>query len=144
MELTAEMRQLLAEAALVSEVQASWVDGPKLHSLKQSDMAPGGSASTLAERFARDFESCRSEVDQRRAIDVARSELEAIRRTPQPARGMAEPGTLAWKREIAAKVAKAEGTSEIKAICRFYSVSKSTAYQYRRDYVDDTRKRRAA
>lgn len=134
MKLTPEMRDLLAKASVVSEQRGARLDGPKLHSLKQSDMAPAGPSSSLADRMAATFAGCRTPDQARHAVASAKRELEAVKRTPQPQRGMCEVGSLAWKREIAGLVERARTGSEVKAIARVHGISRATAYNYRRQY----------
>ena len=92
---------------------------------------------SLHDQFAKAFKNCKTDRDRERAIEWAEKALAASRRPPQPAKGMAEPGSLAWKREIAAEASKAAENGKPKAlreVARLYGVSHETVRKYRRDY----------
>ena len=87
------------------------------------------------------FQACRTQDDRRRAILWAQLELRRVRRTPQPEKGMAEPGSTAWKREIAAEADKELGDGQkaadhIGKLAKHYSISRASVYRYRAMYSE--------
>lgn len=133
-DLEARMRDLLAKASVIPEAPAATLDSEKTTGSKAGSAILAMRDTSLHDQFAKAFRNCQTDGDRVRAIEWAEKALEGARRPPQPEKGMAEPGSLAWKREIAAAVDAAKSGSEVKEIARRFSISRATAYNYRRQY----------
>ena len=140
MKLTQEMRDLLAQASVIAEGPAmNW--GSRTSHGKAGAVLLTRQGPSLHEAMFDRFQGCRTQADRRRAVEWAMFELRRARRTPQPARGMAEPGSTAWKREIASEANKEPGDGQkaadhIGRLAKRYSISRASVYRYRAMYSE--------
>jgi len=131
------MRDLLAKASVIPEASAASIDSEKTSSGKAGSVILSMRDTSLHDQFARVFRRCETDGDCEWAVEWAEKALEGARRPPQPEKGMAEPGSLPWKREIAAAVDAAKSGSEVKDIARRFSISRATAYRYAAQHVEE-------
>ena len=138
-------RTLIARLELVSHGTVARIgsegggdgDGPLLPpgGVKGGDDFKGEYPQKSHLHFRARLDGCRTVAEfSALARDVAAA-LEAWQRTPAPS--SPEPGTLAFKRMIAAC------TEPVDEIVRLYSVSRAAVYKYRKDYRPDDRRRAA-
>lgn len=129
------MRDLLAQASVLPEASGTSYEKTRTSHGKLEDVEPTMAGDPTFHRMASEFQACVTERDARLAIAKAEQDIERAKRTPQPENGMAEVGSLAWKREIAGVAEKADGGGDIKRIAAQYSVSRATVYNYLKRYA---------
>ncbi len=135
MKLSPRMRELLAKASVVAEGPTAKIDPNKVGGhAKPGGMEPRGSSVSLGELMLREWDAARNEGERRRAERNCGEMLAAATHTKPPEQGLREPGSLPWKREIAAEVEKAQTGGDVVRIARKHSISRATAYSYRRLY----------
>jgi hypothetical protein len=86
----------------------------------------------LHETFAQRWADSGSDGERATVLADARTALRNARRTPAPEKALLEPGSLAWKREIAN-----DRTTESGELCRLNSISRTTLKRYRDLYRED-------
>lgn len=127
-------RDLLAKASVISEAPALNIEAEKTTHSKSGTVAPSRRGLSLHEEIHRTFKNVRRPDQRNGAIEWAEEALKAARQPPRPEKGMAEPGSLAWKREIADAVDEAKTAKDVGEIARVHGISRATAYNYRRQY----------
>jgi hypothetical protein len=138
-----ELAQVVLQLSLMPQSPAGNIapdTGKTVHDHVGGDKPPGGIdhegdrtpefRQKSAEHFLRRAARCVTARDYELVLADARAALEAWQRTPVT--GDPEPGSFAWKKQIAADVAS--GRRSVESACRFYSVSRATVYRYLQRY----------
>lgn len=132
-ELEAKMRDLLAKASVIPEAPAASVDSEKTSGGKaESKVLSMRGDVSLHDQFAKSFRNCKTDRDRRLAVEWAEKALDEARRGTE----LDEPlmGTMAWKRQVAAKVRAASTRKEVGEIARVAEISAATAYRWAKHY----------
>jgi hypothetical protein len=125
MSLESEFRQVIAEMHLISHGTTGAFDG-RVTGAKERPLMPAGELRPLWEEFERRWAKAWGRPARETSLAEAR---EALRNWKvQKAAPVIEPGSMAWRREIA----NASGSD--KELVRIYGVSRMTLWRYRRDY----------
>jgi hypothetical protein len=127
----AEFRQLLAELEMLANGSAQSFDRPVTGSKDRSPIMYQRE-EPLHEQFARRWEQARTLWARELVIRAATQALALARRSPAPERILLEPGSLAWKRDIAND--RTTGAGELARLC---DISRQTVYRYRELYGEE-------
>jgi hypothetical protein len=124
-----EMRQLLLQLELVSHGRTMGLDGRVTGSKDPSPLLRRDGEPFPHEEFAAFWAEARTDGRRRACIEDAREALGRLKRTPPPQKPLLEPGSTAWKREIAN-----DRTTDSGELCRLNSISRQTLKRYRDQY----------
>lgn len=126
-----EIRQLLLDLEMVSHGKTMGFEGRTSGSKDPSPVLYGDPDLPHLEYAAR-WDRARTESARAVLVEEARTELGRLRRTPPPQKTLLEPGSLAWKRDIAN-----DRKTTVAELARLNGISRVTVYEYRRLYRED-------
>lgn len=127
-----EMRQLLLDLEMVSHGKTMGLDGRVTGSKDPSPLLRAEREPYPHEEWATAYAKAQGASARVEVIAKARRALKDLRRTPPPQKTLLEPGSLAWKREIAN-----DRETESGELCRLNSISRQTLKRYRDIYRED-------
>jgi hypothetical protein len=127
-----EMRQLLLDLELCSHGRTMGLDGRVTGSKDQSPILRSDEEPYPHEEFRARWASARSATARFEVVRKAREALRDLRRTPAPQRALLEPGSLAWKRDIA------NSSDSVEDLVRVNEISRQTVWRYRKMYREET------
>jgi hypothetical protein len=126
--MTQEFRQVILEMHMLAGGSTQSLEG-RVTGTKDRDPMPSGEPHPLYDEFEARWRAARTVGAKQAVLEAARDALKEFR--VQKAGVVVEPGTLAWRREIANRDEPND------YLVRIYGVSRQTLWKYRRDYREE-------